>query len=687
MQVMLKRSWSAPLALLVTATLFAGCGTQNGAPPAQVLDPHDILFIQPAGSHPLLVIAATGGNELRVVDLGLARQDFVRAPNPLEPLSIPTLDQPVGLVADTSYAGGAPVTGPYVYVRGTGAQQISVVDFSTTSDGGFTEVNRIAAPGVVTALAARGPDSVNPSSRLYAATYDGTRASLWEYDLPGVNAIHGAALNPSFLISTLPGETIAALLAIPSSPELVIATRASASGGGSTVAFNTSTRGVRPLQFPAPVRFLKSHPAIASVPPTPEGSYIFAILDEASCGGQLGCRGIMAVNTATGKVAIDGTGQPMIPLQTNSGPITGFDLIPNGPLHTQVFFGDAGCPGSFGNCIYPLLGMATTAGTPDSAGTVGGEFFFFDAFRFQLFGDVIPLTDGGITGFSLLGADGVTSLIPIAGSGPDLSSLRLQTGAARTETLALVYEPILPQLQGIQSLSTDGGFLPTDGVTVRVDPLSPPVSTVQPQDTVELSGITDSGVPNGLCDVKVRVSAVSVPPAIPGIILDSATPIPPQCQGFTQFSVRANGPQPFLVVGSTSGYLGRVGPNQTFAGGSYYYHPDGFNPTTPGFAFHMLGLDPQLTPDARYLIGVDAAFTNYFFWPDPALLSSGGIPVGLVPNSVASWLVGDPGTTSVEQIFVTYPARNGVLQLDLTRFVPIPNRIMPFNELFFFGAG
>src|SRR5437763_1543474 len=104
--------WVGALLLAVVA----GCNQPVGTAPAQISDPQEMTLVQLNGGFGLLFITATAGNELRVFnpsDSGVPgvapAQNFARGPNPLEPLSIPVVDQPFSLVKDVAYPNGAEV--------------------------------------------------------------------------------------------------------------------------------------------------------------------------------------------------------------------------------------------------------------------------------------------------------------------------------------------------------------------------------------------------------------------------------------------------------------------------------------------------------------------------------------------------------------------------------------------------
>ena len=248
-----------------------------------------------------LFVTSSDRNELRVLDLEASPRDFVKAPNPLEALSIPVLERPSNLTRDVVYAvetlqkNDGTVYGrrivqdagaPLVYARSFGSREISVI---TADDPAlFKERQRLVGQGLITAFAARGPvhtrtqrqmldadgnfsgfafqdgsEAINPtraSSVLYYAEQSGLNARLYRRDM--------AKDAPELLDLALPGSTVTALLVLPPSADqpgqdsLVIATRSTLGSGGETfrVEVNNTqvTRGVT-YAFGAPVRALATH--------------------------------------------------------------------------------------------------------------------------------------------------------------------------------------------------------------------------------------------------------------------------------------------------------------------------------------------------------------------------------------------------------------------------------------------
>ena len=239
------RHWTAPAAL----ALLAGCAQRSLPLPISIVGldsmtkvhfDSDPVFL-PDGGQDLLFMTSADHSELRVLNLdpALNPRDFIRAPNPIEPLAIPVLPEPVALAHDTTWdPSGTEVAGPYVYARAAAGSEISVV---TDAPSALVEYCRMEVSGIVTAIAARAPDLLSPvgagtTSLLYYATWDDTTAHLYEvtmpppgvlarYSVPGGDHIDCAgdgsdaggsgrtfATRP---LLDLPGESIVALLVLP----------------------------------------------------------------------------------------------------------------------------------------------------------------------------------------------------------------------------------------------------------------------------------------------------------------------------------------------------------------------------------------------------------------------------------------------------------------------------------------
>ncbi len=215
------------LALLTVA--LAACSQSGVAPPTRLSGTNSSVV---SGS--LLFVTSTRSNELRVLDLepraGLQR-DFVRAPNPLLPLSIPTLPAPVELATPTRYGPlGQPLQGDWIFARGAGSASVSIIGALNCPEQ-LKEFGRLAPrpDSVVTALASR-LSSDDLQAQLYFATFDGSDTTLWELLLPnlprdrGVTSVDSkrCALYPSNLppyvlqpLDVIPREVVTAMVALP----------------------------------------------------------------------------------------------------------------------------------------------------------------------------------------------------------------------------------------------------------------------------------------------------------------------------------------------------------------------------------------------------------------------------------------------------------------------------------------
>ena len=236
--------------LALLALVLAACSQTGVAPPTRLSGTNSSVV---SGS--LLFVTSTRSNELRVLDLepraGLQR-DFVRAPNPLMSLSIPTLPAPVELATPTRYGPlGQPLQGDWVFARGAGGPSVSVIG-ALNCPQQLKEFGRIAPrpDSVVTALASR-LSSDDLQAQLYFATFDGTDTTLWELLLPNLPrdraittvdsrrcGLYPASLPPYVLqpLDVIRDEVVTAMVALPTvqhpgqapDPEerrLVIATR------------------------------------------------------------------------------------------------------------------------------------------------------------------------------------------------------------------------------------------------------------------------------------------------------------------------------------------------------------------------------------------------------------------------------------------------------------------------------
>lgn len=352
------------LALLLAGAATAAC-SQSGVPsPARLTGTNSSAVV---GS--LLFITSTGSNELRVLNLtppsGQPR-DFVRAPNPLNSLSVPVLNSPVELAAPTRYGPlGQPLQGDWLFARGAGSSAVSIIG-AVNCPQQLREFGRVSPrpDSVVTALAARlsADDRV---AQLYFTTFDGNETTLWELLLPNLTRDRADITVPASTCpaypSTLPSyslqpvglfprKVVTAMVALPTvqhpgappdaeEKRLVVASRLMAEppalpgtmtelGEIQVVAPLSSALLIDPIQAvfnsnttvaeSFPIKRIVTHGnvvnlvrgdggaisididggvvgAIADVV-MDAGTRIFAVMDEASCGGTADCVGVLAVD-------------------------------------------------------------------------------------------------------------------------------------------------------------------------------------------------------------------------------------------------------------------------------------------------------------------------------------------------------------------------------------------------------
>jgi hypothetical protein len=621
----------------------------------------------------LLFVTSPGAAELRALDLRISPRDFVRAPNPLEPLSIPVLDTPTVLARDIDYNSNGDIDdttyNPYVYVQGAASAEISIV--GSRRDNQLVELKRLVAPGIVTAIAARAPEGGDPTkdSTLYFATMNAGQASLWQLTIPHADPTTGRmTADPDSLpkqrLEYVPGgvgDPISSILILPNH-RIAVASRAAGSAVGRTIILDTSTQQQWLLQFPSPVRQLVTHPAVKN-PPLPAGKRIFGVLDQDACGTSIDCPGILAVegldtlptdpptpNPLFTMRSHDATGAPMVPIRDGPGLITGLSFGLDVPLSV---------PGSL--LQVGLLGIVTSA---------SGLIYFFDGVALSIFNT--PLTDTIAQTLSYADPsvnppqtiDGKSASYvpgPIPGTVTDPTipypAISVALGAALDETVTVTYQGTIPGFRDVPITIT--------GVVTQL-----PIGT---GDATRLVAGADRVVVAGsdqtVC-TEVALTGIDFRP--PGLLFTE----PISCAGNNTFSIRAGGNQSYVVEGSTTGYMGRTGNNQSFTFpltvgdrySRYYYHPveTGFDPTNPqpqiqfsmgaGYSAPPRGAAYGMTTLSGYLpefITVDTSLGVEFHAPGASAF------VGALPDG-----------TDVTRIYVAYPSGNAVLEFAPELLIP-----------------
>jgi hypothetical protein len=630
---------------LAAVGLMAACtDPQDTIPRAELAGTFDMALVGK-----LLFVTSTDRNELRVLELNEDSEDrdFVRAPNPLEPLAIPVLERPQGLARDVRYVEGEEVAGPFVYARSSGSDEISVIAAEAQH---LREVKRLSTGGgPVTAFAGRGPLQEGGRSTLYYATQEAEGGRLWSVELPGPGELLAGAEVPAPVpldgggVPLVPaGEAVTAILVLPQPGQIAVATRGSGGLAGQTFRLDVAARAKTPLQFGAPVLQLATHGWVGDS--IPEGARIFGILDPAYCGAQPQCTGVLAVDATSGAVALDSTGHPMLPIiGLGRGLPMGLSLS----LYTQLLLQEGA---SRQVQTIGLLGIVPLS---------NGEILFFDGAALRPF-DIDTATADSVV--SLLDAQGKSKLP--AGETVASLSVEVTDGVTRDRLYALVYQGVLPDLDALPR---------TPGASGRFEIPSGPAARVQPGDLIVLRPEA-GGDP---CGTDLAVATVE-PPASAGApaVLVTGTPIPEACASFTRFQVRASGEQP-LVLYSTDGFLQRLG-----IGGAYeeqdrfFFHPPGYGGSEQGRAVRLsvVGLDRGLARDDRYVVATRSRFLPFSIAVDTSLVA---LSRYRVPGAVVHAEVGP-----TDYAYIAYPSADGILQVNLeVIFADVPNvrGVTPFE--------
>jgi hypothetical protein len=664
----LKRFLAVGFAL--SAGLLGGCSdSQTVLTDAGLAGTYDLTFVDN-----YVFVTSSDRNELRVLDLGASPRDFVRAPNPLEPLSITVLKRPLSLTRDVTYGTtdadlGQEKAGPYVYARSAGSQEISVVAAAPEY---FKEVKRLSVSGFITAFAARGPRG-GSNSTLYYATQGAEGATLYRVELPGPEALlEGAALPEPESRLSLPGQTVTALLSLPAPREnpgqehLAVATRRVASanqGGPSFRTFQWDAVTGQTLQeyaFGAPVRLLATHPRVArtvfetqvcaldaTVPAKASleaGAYIFGVLDETGCGAQA-CSGVLAVDAATGQIATDSMQMPMQPISVGSALPTGLTLAPAAAL--QVRCTEDSTEGLVVRSeiqARPLVGIVPAS---------NGQITFFDAVKLRPF----DLDATGVRVGTRAYVDAANQARTVTrGTLAQVINVQMLDGATTDSIYRLVYQGLLPGLAGRSLADTALVQCSAAECAFQVGAAALTQRTVEAQDLVILEG------EGGACATNLTVTRTEALPDGRGVAFTA--PLPAECGSPATFSFRAAGTRPFAVYIDGEGYVGRMGDGEAEAltvPGGYFFRPPGFDPNRPPFRailtlfINRESLEPLPQRGDQFVVSTVAGYRPFVFAVNTEAgsgLASYRLPGPVVYTQVAG----------VSYAYIAYPSADGVLQ-------------------------
>ncbi len=210
------------LALLATGLAAAGCGQAELPGTGGLNGVNTLAVVRVAGLDGGAVVDALYGqtafitssnsNDLKGLDLIVTdpsqSRNYVPAPNPLQPLSIPTVDYPIELAPSVRYGNinttqtyfpsghmdGQLLTGMLLFVRGSASPNISVIGVANVPESlrQLTNGLLVQSAGPVTAISAR-LTSNEQNVVLYYATFDGQNGTVWERVLQ-----HPPTTSPSF---------------------------------------------------------------------------------------------------------------------------------------------------------------------------------------------------------------------------------------------------------------------------------------------------------------------------------------------------------------------------------------------------------------------------------------------------------------------------------------------------------
>lgn len=658
---------------ILAALVFTACTQQTTSSANAFIGANDMVLVDlldggalvgdgNEGVNRFLFVTSTNTNELRVLDLQSPSSTSVvrsalKAPNPLETLSIPVLDRPTALSLDTRYVGGVRRKGSLLYVTRQGGAEVSIVGVELSE---LREVRRVPMPAPVTALANLMPDAV--TSRLWVATFDGTNSAVLELTMPAAASelrkkttaalvssltsrlqIRGASIIAMRAMPGLAGRTLAGrpFCADPSKPCLAVSTRGAAGAEGSTSLVDLSTLETAPLQFPGPVRVLSTSDgrldgtgADEGAMAPPPGAIVYGVLDEEAC-GSFRCGGVAAVDTR-GAAGVDGfgalraDGAPTQPLRWNDGLVRGLSFVAGGRVRLAT-----ATDGGLG--AFPVLGVMTMS---------NGDIIFFDALTMSLLDQdttAASLGAGRFSGSTTAWLEGPTIRSGTAESAQLLATVK--DGAFRAQTITVTWQGELTPAQG---LAMPGG--------VSSSFMAPSISgRLAPGDLITFSGqgcTTDAGT------VTASISTIT------GATVQFA---PTASCAVTSLSIRAGTSAPYVISGSVDGFLGRASSGSEFRSSSApFVRIPGVEVSAPGLVIPF-GTAADTQPPAT---GVSWSFELVSgLAPLVSVIDPGLFSVGTTcPGQLQL-----PGATVYEpvrsRVFTAYPSANVVSEFDPLRVI------------------
>lgn len=570
---------------------LAACQQQTVQSAVSLPGPNSLVV---GGRH--LFVASTSSDELRALDLKPDTHVFVRAPNPLFPLAIPTAPLPRAVAGFTDTDGKGP---PYVFALSTAAGLVNVVSATQARDaedaGRLATLVSMAVPDTSLAIAVTRPDGAD--ARLVIAVVQGGSGALWTADFaPGLTRADLAAVKPSPKVA-LGVSTPQALAASPTDANLVAVADRQAGAGGLALC-DLATGAVVRVDVGGPVMAVSFDPS---------GTRLFGLLDAEACGSESPCNGMFGVDLTdkasprlVGVADVPGTARGLA--AGGAVPVT----LPNASTPT---IDPLVIVSSTDGALYAYDGAAVTP-VDTSANEAGeaGQPWVVALKRLEPDG---ATTDNPTTGPQVKDASGNTTI-------------QLTRGVVRTETLTLTWEGAL--VKGRAGVASAGALEdPAFDFAAR---------GVRAGDLLVFDGQT------ACATGSVPVGAVAA-----GRVTFEGFDVGCLPQGPVAYTIRA--PGAFAVQGSRSGFLGRIAPNASFTGGGATFEMGSGEPLVRDARYELslgAGIQPFSVPLVTVVTMPGAVaydpVKKFFFaaYPggnaviqlDPTQMRSGSADVGVV---------------------------------------------------------
>jgi hypothetical protein len=528
-------------AALAALLLSAACTSTTTSPVAKLANPTAVAQV---------------GRSMLVLDVDRAQAralaltsppTILRAPNPIYALAIPSAPYPNAIAAYTPYvppsdADASPTTAeplPFAFILSTPSSQVTVVDSSNLARLGEFQVPDTTLAIAVQPCADPKKCSGEPTNLVLAVSEPTGGAALYTASLPiGFDSANVGQIKPTRIAVELgPNSRPQALAFSPSDRNLLAVGDLSTGDDGLGRTGSLAIVMLSPDRASGTVSRYAVGGPLQELSIDPTGTRLFGLIDSAACGEEAGCFGVIGFQLRASDKTPGAPALSQVP-SPGAAPIPVPDSASEG-----VARGIAASPIDLTLSVTPASGVPTGISGLVMVSLANGAVALIDG------ANMTPVGAGVVLSHHL---DSEGKEVELEAGAP--TDLHGTPGTTRTETATIVNGGTLP------SLSQSSGALEPSAGTLTASGVDFPGLGVQVGDRVSfLSGCS----PNASSSVTAVANGVLTLASLDGCSTAGAAAVT------FDVTVPPPGDDPaqdvYVVVGSVSGLMGRVRPNETFS--------------------------------------------------------------------------------------------------------------------------